>query len=121
MTKLGPHSILVTEPGLRWARHAPVVKSLDRLAPLQAAQDGAILIFRHYWADQGNTLKQGGAWAAAAVISKLQGFRHPRLYLEGMNESCQRLGHGLEKYVDWLQEFSDYGSLSRGAESVKCE
>lgn len=108
VTKLGPHVILPTGPALDWAKRAPVIKSIDQLTPLYKAQSRAIVIFRHYWVDQGNTLKQGGAWAAAVVISKLQGFRHLNLYLEGMNETCQRLGQGLEQYVVWQQQFSDY-------------
>jgi len=109
--KLGPHAILTTDASLRWARRAPIVKAVDRLKSLEEANPKAMLVYRKYWHNQADVLRRGGAWAAAIVcseVSSLPDSVKDRLYLEGMNETSQRLGQGLEEYVVWQQDFSDY-------------
>lgn len=105
MSKLGPHGILTTDAGLAWARRAPIVKQLDRTNLLRAARQHIPVIYRRFWHDQKQVLRLGGSWAALAVVAGLQGFRHPNLYVEGMCETCQRLGDGLEEHVEWTKQF----------------
>lgn len=101
--KLGPHVIEITNNALQFASQAPTVLQIDGTAALQQARPGATTIFRHFFPVQ--NIYQSGRDAAAEVLVALGGYRPS--YVVGFNEIAQRLGNGLERYVEWHWEFTD--------------
>lgn len=87
MSKLGPHVIRPTGDALDWARHAGVVKALDDPAALKAAPDGALRIFRAYFPETEQRMDADANRAAATILGRLGGYRHPLLYVETFNET----------------------------------
>ncbi len=69
---------------MAWAARAPVVKSLDRVDVLEAAQPDAIRVFRHYFPTDTTSDPDG---TVAAILAALAGYRHPGLYVEVWNEA----------------------------------
>lgn len=97
-SKLGPHAILTTEEGLAWARRASVVKQLDRTDLLEAAPDDAVRILRVFIPDGEQRYISPDNYVNRA-IGALHGYRHPKLYVELLNEIH---GH-LSWYLFWIQ------------------
>lgn len=87
MGKIGPHVIRPTTDALAWARVAGVVKALDDPAPLKVAPPNALRVFRAYFADAEQRMDADPARVAAAILGRLGGYRHPRLYVETFNET----------------------------------
>ena len=77
MSKVSPHIILSTDSAMAWARHASIVKTVDQIAPLQAAPDSAVRIFRPFGTDPSDV-----AGSVNTAIGRLSGYRHPQLYVE---------------------------------------
>lgn len=81
LTNTGPHVHRVLDHGVRrWISSAPVVKALDDPYPLTIARDDSVRVFRA-------TLDRGphemtADEAAAILLGRLQGYRHPKLYAE---------------------------------------
>lgn len=89
-TNLGPHDLLGTSPqALRWAEVAPIVKSCDQTAAIRRARHDAIRIYRRRFtpAEQDDILERcDAAHLVGAIEEGLDGFRHPNLYAELLNE-----------------------------------
>lgn len=99
--KLGVHLQGVSEPALAWARVAPIVKAIDSVRPFQAAQDGALRVFRHYFPTQ--SLDRNPNAAAAEIIQALHGYNHQALFVELFNE-CYQDGAELDRYIEWTRQ-----------------
>lgn len=108
MAKLGVHIIRPTAAAMKLAAHMPVVKAIDSTAPLQAAQPGAIKVYRLYLTDaeQNDYLYgvDGGVRLANRVMYALNGYRDANLYVELLNEKGQRLHNGLIEHVRMMKE-----------------
>jgi hypothetical protein len=92
MSKIGQHQYGSTSD---WTKRAGIVKQFNSGAStLSAAPDAAIRVVRHYFPQQPFMAGQG-AYAANAVISSLNGYRHPNLYVELYNEPMQSQVGGL--------------------------
>jgi hypothetical protein len=89
-TNIGPHDLLGTNPAaLAWAARAPIVKSCDQTAALRVARADAWRLYRRRFApaEQDDMLARGDAdRLVAAIVEGLAGYRHPRLYVELLNE-----------------------------------
>ncbi len=94
---IGPHVIRPTPAALRWARVAPIVKTIGDLAPLVVAPSDAVRVFRVYFPDQ--PLDADPADIAHRILTPLRGYRHPRLYVEVYNEIPR---HQTAAYADFL-------------------
>ncbi len=103
MSKLGPHGIRTTDAGLRWARKASIVKQIDSADLLRVAPDWAIRVYRKYYQHQDVMAARGGAAVARDIIASLNGYNHPRLYVEVFNEWRQRIDE-IAYHVDVLAE-----------------
>lgn len=99
-SKLGPHVIRPTPEAVDWARVAPVAKALDDTTALRVAARATVRIFRRYFPDQ-NVGVLGGAIVDAVLASLGDA---PATHVELYNETAQRLGQGLERYVDFTAE-----------------
>lgn len=101
---LGPHVIRPTPEALDWARVAPVVKALDDTSALWQSQRASVRVYRRYFAQQ--DVGRHGADVAAEVLASLG--TAPATHVELFNETAQRLGQGLERYVDFTHEAVEY-------------
>src|SRR5690349_6397366 len=90
MAELGPHCQGVSEAALRFARRANLVKACDGVAPLRAAPDHALRIFRVVLDTQQQdallAAPDGPERLAALYADRLDGYRNPNLLCEGLNE-----------------------------------
>lgn len=108
--RLGPHIILANEVNFFWAQQAPIVKVFDgaqrTTQPLEAAPESAIRIFRHYFSNQ--DVNRSGHDVANEVLAALGPYRHPNLYVEGLNEvNVENNPDRFIRYVDQMAEFAE--------------
>ena len=85
--KLGPHHILRGDDS--WARVAPVLKAVGDPGILTVAREDAVRIFRRVWdeAQQDEILRRlDHDRVHREILDALGGYRHPRLYVEALNE-----------------------------------
>jgi len=104
--KVGPHAQSGTEQAIKWAKIAPIVKSVGDLSVLQAASNTAIKVYRRYYQYQDQEWPRGGAAIADEVIASLNGYNNTKLYLESFNEWKQYSGQGLEEHIVFEREFA---------------
>jgi len=102
--KLGPHCIRATGDAIDWARHAGITKALDDTTALRQGSQASVRIFRKYFATQ--DINRGGAPVTAEVLLALGDA--PATHVELFNETAQRLGGGLERYVAFTREAVDF-------------
>jgi hypothetical protein len=100
LSKLGVHAIKATPEALDWARVAPAVKCLDDTTALRVAERASIRIFRHYFPEQ--HIDRPGHEVVNTVLAALGDA--PATHIELFNECYQRLGQGLERYVEFTHE-----------------
>lgn len=103
--RIGPHCQgSIDADAKAWIARAPISKSVDDVAPLLLAHDNALRVFRAYVpeAEQPNITPQA---FLNLTLSRLQGYSHPRLYVEGLNEYKSTLATGFADYLDWTAEF----------------
>lgn len=82
-TNLGPHLHATNGEDVKhWIRNAKVVKALDNVYPLTIASDQAIRYFRVTMDDL--NASSNPREIASRLINKLEGYRHPLLYCEGL-------------------------------------
>lgn len=82
MLLIGPHVLHPTDYALQWARMAPIVKAVDDPAPFFYAPDTSLRIFRAYVGDSNKDV----GFVYQVTLDRLKGYRHPRLYVEIVNE-----------------------------------
>lgn len=82
--KLGPHVQTKTQPGLDWAKVAPIVKSIGDTSVFVGLPDSTIRIYRTYFTNQSTAYPVD---TANAILRSLNGYRHPNLYVEVWNEA----------------------------------
>lgn len=109
MSKLGPHVINPTQEALHWARFAPVVKALNDTTALRVYEEATVRVFRRYFPDQ--DINRHGVDVARDVLQALGDA--PATHVELFNETAQRLGQGLERYVEFTREAVDYLAVTR--------
>ena len=108
MILAGPHVIRTTTPAMLWSASAPIVKVLDDLAPLQAAREDAIRVFRHYFEQQdwGRSAEE----ITGEIVDSLGGYRHPKLLVEVVFNEV--------RHVSWPKLAEVVAIL--GADGVRC-
>ena len=89
MSNLGPHGQLVTQQGLEWARRAGIVGQIDGTELLEAAQPGAVRVFRHFFKPQ--DLDADPAWVAGQIIGAYVGAKFTRMAPQLLLKSCMVL------------------------------
>jgi lysozyme len=109
VSKLGPHVIRPTGDALDWARHAGVVKALDDASALRAATNATVRVFRRYFRDQ--DIGRHGGDVLREVLAALGDA--PATHVELFNETAQRLGQGLERYVEFTREAVRFLNVTR--------
>jgi len=100
--RMGPHCQGSNLRARQWASVASVVKQMDGTDLLAAAPSGATTIFRHWY--PGADIARNGGDVAREVIAACGGFKPT--YIELYNEAGygDRVGQGLERYVQFHRE-----------------
>jgi len=106
-TKLAPHIQQYSDAAKRWVAQGkpPAVKSINDLAPLRDAPEGALRIYRVYVGD--NNLDRG--FVFKAIMDGLGGYRHPNLYVEPVNMINQWDSGGIDFFADLGARFREQG------------
>lgn len=95
MSKIGPHLQRVTAGGLAWSAKARITKVLDDVKGFASAPDDGVRVYRAFLPDQSVTPTS----VAFRITSGLGGYRHPRLYVETLNELGK---HRRAEYIAFL-------------------
>lgn len=82
---IGPHILNGTEAAKAWARTAGICKQVDNTDCLALAPDDAIRVFRAHVPDHEQDSISPEGFVDRA-LTRLNGYRHPRLYVELLNE-----------------------------------
>lgn len=111
--KLGPHDQDGGEAAKSWARSANLVKACGNPAVLHEAPDHALRIWRWPFGQEESTRlldQMAVEETAGRILSPLNGYTHPNLYLESLNEVPRQLFPKLVLFLISLQaELSSRG------------